>query len=167
LTQDYGLIAGFVRGGRSRTMRPVLQPGNVVKADLRARVEGQLPAMTVDALKSRALLMGEPLAAEAIAWVCALAAAVLPERHAYPDIHSGLDGVLSAIEAAPSARRWVPGLIAYEGLILSALGYGGRLPETLDMSGKQLAEHIFSDHRVDMMAARSRLIDRLNRVGRE
>lgn len=166
LTQDHGLIAGFVRGGRSRTMRPVLQPGNVVKAELRARVEGQMPSLTVEAVHSRALLMGEPLAADAISWVSALAASALPERHPYPDIHDGLNGVLMAIEAAPSARGWVPGLVAYEGLILSALGYGGMLPETLESTGQQLAEHVFCDHRADVMAARSRLIDRLTRLER-
>lgn len=145
-------------------MRPVLQPGNVVKTELRTRVEGQMPSMVVEAIHSRALLMGEPLAADAISWVCALAASALPEQHPYADIHGGLSGVLMAIEAAPSARGWVPGLVAYEGLILSALGYGGMLTQSLETTGRQLAEHVFCDHRADVMAARSRLVDRLIRL---
>lgn len=164
LSPDHGLIAGYIRGGRSRTMRPVLQPGNVVTAEFRGRVEGQLPGLIVEPLHNRALLMSEPLAADAISWVCALTAAALPERHPYPSLHAGLDGVLLAIEAAPSARRWVPGLIAFEGLVLGALGYGGSLPETLEASRHQLAEHVFVDHRADIMAARDRLIDRLEKV---
>ena len=37
-TRDNGRWKGLVRGGRSRTMRPVLQPGNVVEATWRARL---------------------------------------------------------------------------------------------------------------------------------
>lgn len=37
LTPDNGLVTGYVRGGRSRTMRPVLVPGNRVQAEYRAR----------------------------------------------------------------------------------------------------------------------------------
>ena len=32
LTPDHGLLPGYVRGGRSRALRPVLLPGNIVKA---------------------------------------------------------------------------------------------------------------------------------------
>uniref|UniRef100_UPI0015760DD4 recombination protein O N-terminal domain-containing protein n=1 Tax=Sphingomonas bacterium TaxID=1895847 RepID=UPI0015760DD4 len=31
LTAEHGLLAGYVRGGRSRRLRPVLVPGNVVR----------------------------------------------------------------------------------------------------------------------------------------
>src|SRR3546814_4426136 len=37
LTPGHGLLAGYVRGGRSRRLRPVLLPGNAVKAEFRAR----------------------------------------------------------------------------------------------------------------------------------
>jgi DNA repair protein RecO (recombination protein O) len=157
LTPNEGLIAGYLRGGRSRTMRPILQPGNLVSAEFRGRAEAQLPSLAVEPLHSRGQLMSEPLAVAAIGWVCALAASSLPERHPYPDIYAGLDGMLTAIEAAPSARGWASGLAAYEGLILSALGYGGGDAD-LKATGKGLAEHIFNDRKADVMAARERLI---------
>jgi DNA repair protein RecO (recombination protein O) len=157
LTPAHGLVAGYLRGGRSRTMRPVLQPGNLVSAVFHGRAEAQLPSLTVESLHSRGQLMGEPLAASAIGWVCALAAASLPERHPYPDIYAGLDGMLTAIEAAPSARGWASGLAAYEGLILSALGYGGGEAD-LTATGLGLAEHVMIDRRADVMAARERLL---------
>ena len=34
LSEDYGLIASYVAGGRGRTQRPVLLPGNLVAACL-------------------------------------------------------------------------------------------------------------------------------------
>ena len=67
LTPDHGLVAGYVRGGRSRALRPVLLPGNTVQAELRARTEAQLAYLTAELVHSRAFLLGEPLAAAALA----------------------------------------------------------------------------------------------------
>lgn len=124
LTPADGLRAGYVRGGRSRRLRPVLLAGNVVQAEYRARTEEQLPALTVELVHSRAPLHGEPLAAAAIDWATALAAAALPEAQPYPRLHAALDGVLSAVEAAPAARGWAAALVRYELLVLSELGFG-------------------------------------------
>ena len=63
MTADHGLLGGYVRGGRSRTMRPVLMPSNLVMAEYRARTEDQLAGMTAELVHSRAPLMAEPLAA--------------------------------------------------------------------------------------------------------
>lgn len=180
LTPRDGLIAGYVRGGRSRRLRPVLLAGNLVEAEFRARTEEQLAGLTVELAHSRAGLHAEPLAAAAIDWATALAAATLPEGHPYPRIHAALDGLLAAIEAAPSARGWIVGLARYELLLLADLGFGGKnfseilrgvdahdwpaILAALRASGDQLAEHLFAGHRADVMAARGRLLDRLERA---
>lgn len=124
LTPQDGLQAGYVRGGHSRRLRPVLQPGNAVQADFRARTEDQLAHLNVELLHSRAPLLNEPLPAAAIDWSCALTAATLPEGQAYPRVYAALDGVLSAVEAAPSAKGWAAALVRYELLILAELGFG-------------------------------------------
>ncbi|MBH2000201.1 MAG: DNA repair protein RecO [Sphingomonadaceae bacterium] len=124
LTPDHGLIAGYVRGGRSRTMRPVLLPGNAVAAEFRARTEDQLAGLTVELAHSRAPLHAEPLPAVAIDWTCALTAAALPEGTPYPALYQALDGVLGAVEAAPAARGWAAALVRYELLLLAELGFG-------------------------------------------
>lgn len=124
LTPQHGLQAGYVRGGRSRRLRPVLLAGNIVQVDLRARTDSQLAQMTVELIHSRAPLMGEPLAAAAIDWATALAATLLPEGQTYPRLHSGLDGLLSAIEAAPAARGWAVALVRFELLLLAEMGFG-------------------------------------------
>lgn len=173
MTEQHGLLAGYVRGGRSRTMRPVLQPANIVRAEFRGRVESQLPGLTVELEHSRAPLMGEPLAASALDWATALTAAVVPEAHPYPAIFSALDGLLLAIEAAPAARGWAGALVRYEALILSALGFGGgdERPEgwgetlsALNATGARLGRHLFADRRSDVLAARERLVERLKRA---
>lgn len=124
LTPDHGLLPGYVRGGRSRAMRPVLLPGNIVKAEFRARTEEQLAGLTVELAHSRAPLLAEPLPAAAIDWSCALTAAALPEATPYPALHQALDGVLGAVEAAPAARGWAAALVRYELLLLAELGFG-------------------------------------------
>jgi DNA repair protein RecO (recombination protein O) len=105
-------------------MRPVLLSGNVVEANLAARTEGQLAQATVELVHSRAPLLGEPLPAAAIDWACALTATVLPEGQPYPRLFAALDGLLSAIEAAPAASGWGAALVRFELLLLAELGFG-------------------------------------------
>jgi DNA repair protein RecO (recombination protein O) len=124
MTEEAGLVPGYVRGGRSRRLRPILLPGNLVAAEFRARSEEQLATLTIELVTSRAPLIGEPLAAAAIEWVCALTATVLTEQHPYPRIHQGLAGLLGAIEAAPTVRGWAAALVRYELLLLAELGFG-------------------------------------------
>ena len=124
LTPQDGMQPGYVRGGRSRRLRPVLLAGNIVRADYRSRTDEQLAGLTVELVRSRAPLLAEPLAAAAIDWTTALATTALPEGQAYPRVHAALDGVLTAIESAPSARIWAAALVRYELLLLSELGFG-------------------------------------------
>lgn len=124
MTPHAGLQPGYVRGGRSRRLRPVLLAGNVVQVQLRARSPDQLAQGTVELVHSRAPLHGEPIAAAAIDWTTAFTAATLPEGQPYPRLHAALEGVLGAIEAAPAARGWAAALVRYELLMLSELGFG-------------------------------------------
>jgi DNA repair protein RecO (recombination protein O) len=129
LTPDEGMQAGYVRGGRSRRLRPVLMAGNVVQAEFRSRTEEQLAQLSVELASSRAPLLAEPLPAAAIDWLTALTAAAVPEAQPFPRLYPALDAVLAAIEAAPSARTWAGSIVRYELLLLSELGFGLDLSE--------------------------------------
>jgi DNA repair protein RecO (recombination protein O) len=124
LTRDDGVQPGYVRGGNSRRLRPLLQPGDTIQGEWRARTSEQLAGLTIEPIHSRAAIHGEPLAAAAIDWTTALTAAALPEAQPYPRLHDGLLGVLDAIEAAPAARGWAAALVRYELLLLAELGFG-------------------------------------------
>jgi len=124
MTPEQGLIAAYVRGARGRRMRPVLIAGNVVQAELSARTETQLPQATVELIHSRGPLLSEPLPAAAIEWATVLTATALPEGQPYPRLYEALEGLLDAIEAAPSANGWGAGLVRYELLLLAELGFG-------------------------------------------
>ena len=123
-TRADGMQPGYVRGGRSRRLRPALQPGNLILGEWRARTGEQLAGLTVELTHSRAPLHGEPLAAAALDWVTALTAAALPEAQPYPRLYDGLAGTLDALEAAPGARGWAVALVRYELLLLAELGFG-------------------------------------------
>ncbi|HWI84740.1 MAG TPA: DNA repair protein RecO [Sphingomonas sp.] len=124
LTPADGMLAGYVRGGRSRRLKPQLVPGNLIRADFRARNDEQLPSLTVELIESRASMLSEALPVAAIEWATALAAAILPEAQPYRTVYTALDGVLAAVQAAPSARGWAAALVRYELLLLTELGFG-------------------------------------------
>jgi DNA repair protein RecO (recombination protein O) len=170
LTADHGLLAGYIRGGRSRVYRPMLIPSNIIAGEWRARTEAQLPGMTAELIHSRAPLLSEPLAAAALDWATALSAVTLPEGHPYPNLHSALDGLLTAIEHAPAARGWAGAVARYEELLLAELGYGDELgnPDepvrALARNRERLVTHVLGERHVRVMAARERLVDRLKRA---
>lgn len=176
LTADHGLVAGYVAGGRGRDLRPVLIPGNLVEAELKARSDSQLPFARLELQASRGPWLAEPLQSSAIAWVTALTAAALPEHQPYPALYEALTALLDAICLAPAARDWAMPLLAYEVLLMRELGYGGPVvrPETGDWSallaafdrlGRDLARYPLAHRRVDVMAARAMLRERLARIG--
>ncbi len=176
LTAEQGLVAAYVAGGRGRQMRAVMVPGNRIAVELTVRSASQLPFARLELERSMGALMTEPLPAAAIQWSCALTASVLPERQPYPALHAGLGALLDAIASAPSARGWVSGLIGYETLLLSALGYGGGTPPPLapDWAGqlaqlqvleRRLAHYLLAGPKSDVMGARKLLTERLARMG--
>src|SRR4051812_47650617 len=124
MTPEQGLIAAYVRGARGRRMRPVLIAGNVVQALLSARTDTQLPQATIELVHSRGPLLSEPLPAAAIEWATVLTATALPEGQPFPRLYEALEGLLDAIEAAPSANAWGGALVRYELLLLAELGFG-------------------------------------------
>ncbi|QNQ08050.1 DNA repair protein RecO [Sphingomonas alpina] len=182
LTAEHGLQPGYVRGGKSRRIRPILQPANLVLGEWRARTDDQLAGLTVELIHSRAPLYAEPLPAAALEWVTVLTATALPEAQPYPRLYAALDGVIGAIEAAPAARGWALALARYELLLLAELGYGLELDDlpailrsggeagwsdilaALRITGEALEVDILTDRRADTLAARARLVERLKRA---
>ncbi|GFM29820.1 DNA repair protein RecO [Novosphingobium sp. PY1] len=175
LTQESGIVAAYVAGGRGRNLRPVVIPGNLVDAEIRARSESQLPYARLELVESRGPWLTEPLPSAAISWVTALTAIALPERHPYPALYDALEALLDAICVAPSARGWALPLLSFEVLLLRELGYGVPVPrpqdedwvavlDTFDRLGRELARYPLADRRRDVMAARDLLRERLARI---
>ncbi|MBL45178.1 MAG: DNA recombination protein RecO [Sphingomonadaceae bacterium] len=173
LTEESGVVAAYVAGGRGRQLRPVMIPGNVVQAEIRAKSDSQLPFARLELVRSRGPWLSEPLSSAAIAWATALTAAALPERNPYPTLYAALGGLLDAICSADAARQWVEALAIYEALLLRELGYGGERPaiadlgqalEILDRQEPLIARYLLADTRADVLAARQLLRQRLARM---
>jgi DNA repair protein RecO (recombination protein O) len=174
LTEDHGVVAGYVAGGRGRRLRPVVIPGNLVELQLSARSDTQLPFATLELVESRGPWLGEPLAAAAIGWACALTTTALPERQPYPPLYQALTGLLDAVCHAPSARGWAGALVGFEALLLRELGYGEgevrplgafeQVLEAMDRLAGPLDHYLLADRRGDVMAARARLRELLGRM---
>ncbi|MCA0977862.1 recombination protein O N-terminal domain-containing protein [Qipengyuania flava] len=173
LTQAHGVVAAYVAGGRGRQLRPVVIPGNLVQADIRAKSDSQLPFARLELTQSRGPWLSEPLPASAISWICAITASALPERNPYPRLYEALSALLDAVCNAPSARGWAPALASYEVLLLRELGYGGTKPdigslgdalEILRANEGPIARYLLADTRADVLAARQLLMQRLERM---
>jgi len=174
LTEEHGLVAGYVAGGRGRQLRPIMIPGNVVDLELRARSASQLPFAKLELIESRGPWLSEPLPASAIQWACALTVTALPEHSPYPSLYQALTALLSAICSAPSARGWLMAMVLYEAMLLRELGYGGVRPdmdapfeaqfEAFRQLHKPLGRYLLADSTRDVMAARVNLGERLAKM---
>jgi DNA repair protein RecO (recombination protein O) len=126
MTREHGRHFGFVRGGRSARLQPVLQQGNSVQAVWRARLDEQLGTYTVEGTTLRAArLMGSPAALYGIAllgsWI-----RLLPERDPHPALHDALVVVADALDDPLLAA---PLVVRFELALLAELGFGLALEE--------------------------------------
>lgn len=121
LTRFHGRHMGLVRGGRSRTMRPVLQPGNRVGLVWRARLDEHLGNFAVEGLVlDAARLMADRAALFGLGYLAALVR-LLPERDPHEALYDTLGLVLDHLED-PDAG---PGLLVrFELAMLAELGFG-------------------------------------------
>lgn len=122
LTAEHGRRAGLVRGGRSKAMRAVLQPGNRVRAQWRARLEDHLGGLQVEAEELAAgVLMEDPLALAGLNAACAMASLCLPEREPHPSVAEAFEILIPALS---DPDLWPALYVRWEAGLLADLGYG-------------------------------------------
>ncbi len=134
LTKTHGRHAGVVRGGASRKQAPVLQPGNQVELEWRARLEEHLGSFRVELLKSRSGIMSDRARLAALSSVCALMSFAMPERMELTLIY---DQTLELIERLNSDAPWASDYAVWELMILEELGYGLDLTSCAATGGTQ------------------------------
>lgn len=121
-TPERGRHAGVVRGGSSRRMAPVLQPGAQVDVAWKARLEDQLGTFAVEPLRSRAaLVMGDRLALAGLNAVTALLRFSLPEREAHSALYARTEGLLDLLG---QMDLWPLAYLHWEMALLEDLGFG-------------------------------------------
>jgi DNA repair protein RecO (recombination protein O) len=121
LTRGHGRHLGLVRGGAGSRMRPLLQPGNSVRAVWRARLDEHLGYYQVEGLRLRAAtLLASSHAVYGVTHLASLAR-LLPERDPHEGIYEMLDRTLDDFDDIGEAAVH---LIQFELAMLTELGFG-------------------------------------------
>jgi DNA repair protein RecO (recombination protein O) len=121
MTPDHGRHLGLVRGGRSRKLQPLLQPGNSVRATWRARLDEHLGNYALEATALRAATLIENAAGLYAVQALAALLRLLPERDPHPQLYEGLAASLDWL-ADPLVAGAL--LIRFEVQMLNELGFG-------------------------------------------
>jgi DNA repair protein RecO (recombination protein O) len=119
-TRANGRAKGLVKGGRSRRLRPLLQTGNTLGVEWRARLDDQLGVYTVELARATAAhALDDP---SALAGMTALAALlqVLAERDPHPALYDAAQDCL----AHASDASFPAAFIRFELRFLNELGFG-------------------------------------------
>lgn len=125
-TLGHGRHLGLVRGGRSRRLRPLLQPGNRLRVTWRARLSEHLGGFNLELIEANAArALDDASALEAIGSLAGLAR-LLPERDPHPSLYAA---ALHVIAAFAEPERWPALLVRWELLLLQDLGFGLDLSE--------------------------------------
>lgn len=133
LTRRRGRHLGMVRGGASRRLAPMLQPGNSVNATWRARLDEHMGNYALEASVVRAgVLMGAPHAAFGFTHMAQLLH-LLPERDPHEELFLAFGAILDALEAPDAAGVLVA---RFELAMLSELGFRLEL-ETCAATGQR------------------------------
>lgn len=121
-TATHGRHAGVVRGGVSRKIAPVLQPGAQLDLAWRARLEDHLGTFTVEPIKSRAAaVMTDRAALAGLNAICALLAFALPEREPHPRLYAHSLAMFDLLGHTPA---WPVAYLQWELALLEELGFG-------------------------------------------
>ncbi len=122
LTRDHGRHAGVVRGGVSRRIAPVLQPGAQLDVSWRARLEDHLGSFRVEPVRGRAgMVMNDPLALAGLNAICALLSYALPEREAHPALYRR---TVAMLDLLGRSEAWPVAYLKWELALLEELGFG-------------------------------------------
>lgn len=121
LTKAHGRHLGYVHGGRSRRLAPVLQPGNTVAVSWRARLDEQMGNYTIEPVVARSgALMASRLALYGLATMAALLR-TLPERDPHPGLYAAAEALVAHLDDPELAPRL---FVAFELALLAELGFG-------------------------------------------
>lgn len=118
----HGRHAGVVRGGISRKVAPILQPGAQLAVTWKARLDSHLGAFIVEPIRSRAAAaMGDRLALAGLNAVCAMLSNVLPEREEHGMLY---DRTIALLDLLGQGDVWPLAYLRWEQVLLDEMGFG-------------------------------------------
>lgn len=121
-TETHGRHAGIVRGGTSRKIAPILQPGAQLDVLWQARLEDHLGTYQVEPIRSRAAAaMSGRLALAGLNSVTALLAFCLPEREVHGALYQRSEQLLDLLG---QDDIWPLAYLKWEVALLDEMGFG-------------------------------------------
>lgn len=121
MTSDHGRHLGLVRGGRSRKMQPVLQPGNRVDAVWRARIDEHLGTYAIEPLAMTAARLMESAVGVNGIQLLGSHLRLLPERDPHRELYAALELLISHLSEPHIVG---PLMVKFELRLLDELGFG-------------------------------------------
>ena len=120
-TPAYGRHSGVVRGGVSRRMAPVLQPGTQLDLTWQARIEDHIGTFLAEPVRSRSALLDNRRALAGLNAVTALLHFSLPERDPHPALYHLTQTLLDRLAQTDD---WAGDYVMWERALLEELGFG-------------------------------------------
>ncbi|KUJ85074.1 DNA repair protein RecO [Ruegeria marisrubri] len=121
-TEGHGRHAGVVRGGTSRKIAPILQPGAQLDVTWHARLQEHIGTFQVEPLRSRAAAaFSGRLALSGLNAVVALLSFCLPEREPHPGIYKQTEQLMDLLG---QDEIWPLAYLRWELALLEELGFG-------------------------------------------
>ena len=122
----HGRHTGVVRGGVSRKMTPILQPGGQLDLAWRARLADHIGSFKVEPMRSRATALSDRFALAGLNAVTALLAFCLPDREPHPELY---EKSCQLLDLLGQNDLWPLAYLQWETALLTELGYGLDLTE--------------------------------------
>lgn len=124
-TPTQGLARGVVKAGLSSKRRADMQPGTLVQAVWKARLEQHMGSITLEAKHGYASrVMGEPLKLAAVGSAMSLLRATLAEHDPHPALYHAVHGFLRHAAAGVDALVWLSEYVRLELSLLELAGFG-------------------------------------------
>lgn len=120
-TRHRGRHAGLVAGGQSQRVQRGVQPGALVEAFWRGRLDDSLGSLRLEVQDNpAATLLDEPLPLAALRAMAELLADLLPEREPQPGLFDATRATLGQLDGPV----WGESLVLWELALLQSVGFG-------------------------------------------
>ncbi len=121
LTESQGRHAGVVKGGSGKAARALLQPGNVVKAHWRGRLDSHIGTYALEPVHNfAAAALTAPASLAGLSALCAMIETTLPEREPHGAVYRHSLTLLAHL----GAPGWDAEYVLWEMALLRDMGYG-------------------------------------------
>jgi len=121
LTHEHGRHLGLVRGGTGRRAAGLYEPGNLVRAVWRGRLEEHLGSYACEPIQSfAARVIDDPLRLGALTSACAIVEVALPEREPHEALYAATLELFDRLEG----EDWAAQYARWECRCLADLGFG-------------------------------------------